>query len=214
MQIVQNWLNGPKNYYVGIAIYETIGTDDLLKELFDKGETPYSKKRLEAELRAFLDSGGTEILPQATDEQESSEMPPADDAILNAIRDEWQPLYQEMNLLRHKLDQYQGNSEQMIAERDPIAFAILELEQRCMAIWDKREHYLKHGRLPDVEQDELAIPTDPVELGKFLENLKKNIRRNRKKMADQPGKPEYAQLYKDYKFIYQKITGNEYIEKN
>jgi hypothetical protein len=214
MQILQNWLDGPKNYDVGVAIYDSIGNDDVLKELFYNGETIHTKKRLEAELRAFLDAGGTNTLPVVISANDEQEMQVSDDSIMLSIRDEWQSKYQEMNLLRHKLDQYQGNAEEMIAAREPIAFAILELEQECMAIWAKRDYYQKHGRLPDVPKDEPEIPTDPVLLGKFLENLKKNIRRNRKKMTAQPGKPEYAQLYLDYKSLYYKITGNEYVEKN
>jgi hypothetical protein len=93
-------------------------------------------------------------------------MPQSKDPVLQALRNEWQPLYQRMNYLRHELDRvtttaefplYEvgndpGNSPEEISKREPIAFEILELEQQCMRIWARRDHYLQQGKLPEVKE--------------------------------------------------------------
>ncbi|MES2457231.1 MAG: hypothetical protein V4594_16875 [Bacteroidota bacterium] len=44
------WLNGSRDYYQGILLYDELGDNEDLKALFAKGKTDYCNKRLQVEL--------------------------------------------------------------------------------------------------------------------------------------------------------------------
>jgi hypothetical protein len=224
MKLIDKWLKSSQNFIVGAAIYKTIGKDPLLKNLFEQAPTDYSRKRLLEELTRLnavpaavvVDgmsmSTASLIVAAATKAQEWQEMPSGNDAVLRSLQEQWKPLYARMNYLRHELDQFKGNTPEMIERRKPMASEILQLEKQCINIWARRDHYMKEGRLPDdqVKQKKDEIPTDPVKLGRYLEGLARNIRRNKFEMEKQPDKPEFAQRFKDYSEKYFAAAGNHY----
>ncbi len=50
LQLLRAWLNGSKDYFTGVALYEKLGSNDALKKLFVKGPTDFNRKRLHEEL--------------------------------------------------------------------------------------------------------------------------------------------------------------------
>lgn len=44
------WLNGTREYFTGVALYDTLGADAVLKSLFKKGKTTFTYDRLQEEL--------------------------------------------------------------------------------------------------------------------------------------------------------------------
>lgn len=212
MYIIENWLNGPRNFFVGKAVYKTVGGDKKLIDLLDKGKTPIAEELLLKAMQKLLQAPALPPVPKPM--ETADDFPKTTDPVLNSIREEWLKPYQDMNYKRHQLDQYKGNSPEMIAKRKPLAFEILELEQQCMRAWKKRDYYLQHGKLPDVADTKKELPTDPVELGKYISNLAKNIRRNKLLMKQHPDKPVYTQKYEQYKQEYIDATGTAYQEKN
>jgi hypothetical protein len=50
MQLIEQWMKGSKNFVVGRSLYKRFGTNDKLKALLDKGETPHAKQELVKEL--------------------------------------------------------------------------------------------------------------------------------------------------------------------
>lgn len=215
--LISKWLKSKNNFFVGSVLYEKFGTDDKLKSLFSDCTTPddYLKKRLEQELIDLSKKTDLPLISLSKPVQSlaTGDMPVSDDAVLKALRNEWLPLYQKMNYLRHELDRVASeefplynadvdqpdNSPMAIAKRKPIAFEILELEQQCMLIWHKRDHYIKSGQLPEAKEKKTELPADPVELGKLIETLKRNVRRNKQKMDQHPDKVVYALKYQQYK---------------
>ena len=213
MRVITNWLKGKRDFTVGAMLYQRFGKNEQLKLLLDKGETPFLLNELAAELQKMA-AGETEKIAPAVN-KEVAEIPDSKDPILQAIRNEWLPLYGEMNLLRHELDKYgNSNSKDAIAWRQPRARKIKDLEKECMAIWAKADYYKIHGKLPFVAEKSMEIPTDPVKLAKLINNTKKNIRRNRLEMEKPGANPKHAQLYLQYKTAYLEITKQEYDEKN
>jgi hypothetical protein len=236
MQIIHNWLKGRQNFIVGATLYKTFGKDQKLKDLFVKGETATAKLLLCEALQKIVapeETGVAETVKNVTKietnvpvtakpvppvetkaDKETAQMPGSADPILNSLKNEWQPLYQRMNLLRHSLDKFEAiNTEEAINFRRPIAREIKELDLQCKAIWAKRDYYLKEGKLPFTSENKIVIPADPVELAKLINNIKRYIRRYRTLM-NKPGNPKTAQLYIDYKAKYKLVTGEDYEETN
>lgn len=211
MRLIENWLKGSRNYYVGIALYKSLpGANQQLIQLLSKGKTPFAEAELVKAFKAMLSKPVVKKQPQP--DPELDKMPPSADAVMESIRNEWMPLYMRMNTLRHMLWTIEGNTPEKIAQRQPIAFEVLELEQQCIQLWAKRNHYLQHGRLPEAKEVKVQIPKDPIELATLIENIKRNIRRNKAFATKNPTKAIYVQRYNDYKASYYSVTGKEYVE--
>jgi hypothetical protein len=196
MDLIIKWLSGKRNFYVGAVLYKQYGIDERLKKLFEAKPDQYSQRRLEEELSALLEKPKQKPAPVRYGD--ADEMPISNDPMLKAFREEWLPVYQRMNYLRHELDRYEGNSQEAIAKREPIAFEVLDLEQKCMVIWARRGHYEKNGRLPEVKELEEEIPSDPIELNKLIDATKRNIRRNKQLSEKHPDNAVYPLRYKEY----------------
>lgn len=197
MELIQKWLSGKRNFIIGAVLYKKFGTDEKLKKLFEGKPDAYMQKRLADELSALLKKPKV-VLQSKPKKSEAEEMPASNDPVLKALRNEWMGYYQRMNYLRHELDKHQWNSSQEIAIREPMAFEILSLEQKCMAIWARRDYYLKEGKLPEVKEKEDPLPENPVELGKKIETVKRNIRRNKELTEKHPDKSQYPQRVIQY----------------
>jgi hypothetical protein len=213
MILVDRWLHGKQNFIVGKVLYEILGTDAAMKNLFAKGESAFAKKKLHDVLSALNEKKVRRTLT-TYDLPLTTAMPDSDDKVLHSLNTDWKEKYARMNLLRHKLDEYgERNDVDALNACKDLCKEICEIEQDVMFLWKQRDEYLQTGRLPVVKESKIEIPTDPVELGKFIENRKKDIRRNRKKMIDEPGVAKWAQMYNDHKELYKKATGKEYNEK-
>lgn len=223
MIAVERWMKSGQNWAVGVSLYAALGKDEKLKKLFALGPSSFAKKKLESALKSIATSTKKEATslpasPQKKKDIIDSEtdvavMPDSADNILQAIKNEWTIPYMEMNYLRHKMFGIDGNSPDAVKARGEMAFKVLELEQMCMKIWKKRDYYLEHGKLPDSPEKKQTIPADPIALAKFIENCKKNIRRNRKLMELHADNPDYAAAYNHYRNIFKQATGSDYIEK-
>lgn len=222
MQIITSWLSGPQNFITGRIMYNTVGNDQGVKDLISRGETPFARKLLtEAFEKLIADSSQLKANPA---DAETEVMEDSFDEVLQSLKEKWVKPYQQMNYLRHQLDtpvapalkgeESDQNSIEAINHRKLIASKILDLEQECIQVWNERDYYLKHGKLANVAEAKLIIPTDPIKLANLISNTTKNIRRNRKAMADHPAQPQFAQLYNEYKGKYKQITGKDYDEKN
>ena len=216
MQLINNWFKGNKNYFVGLSLYKTFGTDEALKSLFAKGYNAYNAKRLEEELQKLITA---KTLPKpvvkiVASNTETSVMPDSADAVLVSIKAEWMPYYTRMNYLRYELDKHKGNEPEQIAARKPIALEILELEKKCNHLWEKADYYKQLGKLPNVKEVKIVAAEKPVDFAKQLENIKRNIRRNANKLKAEPSNAVYALRHEEYKKTYKELTGEDYNEKN
>lgn len=222
MQIIKNWLNGQQNYIVGQIIYNHFGHDEGFKALMKQSSgTFYIRQKLASELQKIVSSGIQPSIPLQQhrigfiDQAFTQPLPKTSDSIITALEREWKPLYKQMAHKRSQLIGYGNDNGKATQEACYLLCKeILELEQQINSVWAKKDHYSKTGRLPDVpDPEEDAFPTDPLELSRYIENLKRNIRRTAGWMKNEPGNPKYAQLNTDYQKRYQKATGSAYVEK-
>lgn len=224
MQLIDDWLKNGKNFLVGSCIYDAVGHDNALKQLFEHGETDYAAKRLLEALLA-INKGATAAASTTSppaknitkDDADKSmqSMPETDDAVLASIRNEWLPVYKAMNYKVAALDLWgTSNAPEAIADRKKLAQEILDLEQQLMKLWEKADTYKETGKLLDSTQKEFIKPTDPIELANAINTCKRTIRRHRTDMNKHPDKPKYAIKYIQQKELYVQLTGKHYEEKD
>lgn len=210
MQLIEQWLKGSKNFIIGRTLYNRFGTDQKLKDLLAKGESAFVKQELQKALQAIVDTGVRNIVKPATRALE--EMPVSFDPVLQSIAEEWKPKYMRMNLLRHKLDEY-GEKNDLVSRTacHELCKQILQLEKEINFEWDRKDHYETHGRLADVKEKDVEIPTDPVKLATFIQSCLRQIRRYKPTAGNNA---KHAQLRQDYILKLEKATGKPYAEKN
>jgi hypothetical protein len=226
MQNVQKWLDGPRNFLVGRAIYNAIGKDANLKSLLLKGETKQSLSALVKGMEYLLNPSCSDLASETkaleAPKKESNPlvtpttvMPDSADRVLQAIKNEWQKPYKEMCYLQGQLDQFgASNDPNAISKRQEIAIQILDMEKLCMKAWAKRDYYQETGELMEEKKFVIKIPTSPKDLAVLINRIKKNIRNNRLSMSRFPENPVYAKKYLEYKQKYQQVTGEQYQEKD
>jgi hypothetical protein len=209
---IHEWLNGTQNFIYGRVLYNQLGDDEKLKALLKKGESNTTKDLLKRALQAIVEK--PVIIPEKKINRITDEMPAHADNVLNGLRSEWKPFFSNMKYRIAKLDQFgESNTPEAIELRKKDAFAVLDFEKKCMFIWAKRDHYLKHGSLPVVTTKEAQLPSDPLALAKLIDNIAKNIRKNRSKMNKPGANAKYAELYQKYLALYKSVTGRDYEEK-
>lgn len=195
--LINNWLQGKRNYGYGSILYKQFGTDDILKNLFSGPATDYTQEKLLAAMKTLLiENSPAAVKPPVI--VAYNEMPEDADQVLIALRNEWMPFYTEMNIKRHELDKYiedeflnDPENTGLDVFRGKLAMEILNLEKQCMAVWAKRDHYLKYKVLPGkTTTDEPVI--DKVEAVLRMALLKGYIRREKALVKKHPGKANYA----------------------
>lgn len=194
--LIKNWLNGKRNFTIGCILYNRYGQDEALKELFEKGKTDYTEKKLLEELKAIAE-------PSAISNQQSAisnrhePFPISSNKILSSLRDKWMPLYTEMNYKRHELDKFLfQKTDAATRRRGKLAMEILSLEKRCMQIWAQRDHYIEFGKLPTQQKPDPVI--DPAKLVERYKNVQCYIRRYKMYLRKTPGDPKNIALLKQY----------------
>ena len=204
-QLIQNWLNGKRNFTAGKLLYNQFGNDQKLKDLFSQGRSAYSEERL---LNALKELAADLHKPQTDDYRPvmNEIMPDVPDKVLTALKNEWMPFYTEMNLKRHRIDHYlDDESEAAEIIRGKLAFEILDLEQKCMAVWAKKMYYEKHGRLPGKGLDR-EIVIDQFKAAERMKNLKIYVTRYKNYCSKDPGNARHAAKLKDYEKELAKLT--------
>ncbi len=190
------WLSGRQNYTIGVVLYNQFGNDEAIKKQLSFGRSEFTDDLLLKSINALLQGEEPKTAPVIINAYD--EMPNDVDDVLISFKEKWMPLYTEMNYKRHALDKLLDDDfEKSGVQRGKLAKEILELEQKCIAIWHERDYYCRYKTLPGKSIDDEAI-IDPFKAGKRQELLKIYVRRYKNQMAKNPANTEAAQLYKKY----------------
>lgn len=182
MDDIKAWLDD-RDYEQGVNLYLKHGQDPVLKKLFTaEMETAYKRQRLERALRDIL--SGNQVIkpaenPLATISIKAWPVEAAKDDVLRALRADWLRKFKEMQDLRSQLmlmanDQIRGEA----------AHRILQLDDECDEIYQKRDYYIEHGKLPEEKHEEYIV--DPIQAAARMETLRKYLRRERLNLEKDP----------------------------
>lgn len=194
MKIIADWLNGRRNYTVGCILYNRFGSDDELKILFERGKTDFTESKLLECLKEM-------VVPTKKEEKIKEvaveKFPESKNKVLISLRDQWMPFYTEMNYKRHQLDKFLfQKTDAAMKRRAKLAMDILNLEKRCMFIWQQRDHYIEFGRLPQQEKAEPVI--DPGRIAERYIKVQSYLRKYKMHIRREPGNPRFIALLQKY----------------
>lgn len=200
-EIIHNWLNGNKSFTIGAILYQRYGTDEQLKELFERGRSDFAEKLLLKELSSMIDNKAKEVKQRSLS---SAEFPESKDRTIQALRDQWMPLYTQMNYKRHQLDRFLNQKTDAARHRrGKLAMEILQLEKDCMRIWAQRDHYIEFGHLPGIVKTDPVI--DPAKVIERYKNVQGYLRRYKMYLKKDPGNAKNIELLKQYEEEFQQL---------
>jgi hypothetical protein len=233
LEILRSWLNSDKDYYRGAAIYLKVGDNQQLKNLFAKGPTDFTTRKLREELQSIYknlkvgQTPGQKVQPSKPQQhagERSTELPtktvvntataeaPVNPDLYQVCKAQADKGYKEVMNLRAELfalantDDYgETNTAEKIAQREPLALAVVKKWQTVSALYDKADYVRIHGKLPasstddDEEGDIESLPDHQVK--QALDNARKNY--NKMKKREQT--PERVQLLQKHEHTIKKL---------
>jgi hypothetical protein len=202
LETLRAWLNGTKEYYTGVAIYATLGSNSTLLSLFRKGKSLYNSKRLEEELLVICNNLKSRltnnhaavpyiIVPavkakvQAQESQSVTPVSNFNEELYTACKREADLVYKEAMNLRAELfalGRAQGyediNRPDLVQQRSKMAVEVVVLYNKASKLYERANYVKEHGRLPnEIENDEEETEYDNLPdhlVKKTLDNLRKN----------------------------------------
>jgi hypothetical protein len=207
MEAIRKWFNSAKNYTEGVALYKAHGRDEKLKRVFAiEGESEFKRKKLQEELMKLLSKAppASNLKPQTSNPKPQTApailhaWPEEKDDIIMALWLEWKPLYSEMNSLQARLYDVakQGlNDAAKKNEAGEMAHRILDLSDGCDTIYEKRDHYLQHKKLPEAEKS-FVVVVDPLKMPLALSTAKRMMREYKLQLKKDPANLRAAQNLK------------------
>lgn len=194
---IKAWLNGPRKYEDGADLYLQYGRDENLKRIFREPASDYKKKKLGESLRDLLHKS-TSVKAKVEVEKKAAvesvalndrRWPKERDATLSALHEKWKPMFAEMMNLMSRIYDVALEGKTDVAkkkEAGAMAHRILDLDDECEDIYTLRDHYLKHGRMPNVEETPLEVVVDPKKWPVALENCRRYVRQYKNKLKNKP----------------------------
>ena len=175
MESVRIWLKNP-DYDSGVRLYSQVGTNEFLKNIFQQGESDYTRTKLFEELSGIVGNTG---ISDNSDLVPKPEIPIQDNSfLLKKLRHERQQIYRQIDANMFALSK--ARSE---VARKETAFQILRLQRRKQETLDKIDHLELHGTLPEKpEKPEFTTPEIQrlyVQIWKTRKRLEKPELRNR-----------------------------------
>ena len=187
------WLDGPREYAAGVALYNRLGGSDTLKRLFARRDDV--EALLVKELTALRDAlpapvahrqltrreavaAPAQTAPaRAPRPQRPSDSPDAPPEVRALVR-ERKTMYREAQALKATLELLPTQQERATA-----AFRILDLQTAINRIWDQTNHYDEHGRLPEPQTEQVGewAHLPDLELVRLLDSHRKYVSKYRKR---------------------------------
>lgn len=185
LEQLRSWLNGSRDYWIGIVLYDHLGDNETLKELFKRGESAFNRRKLDQSLHAIWDQNNRRI-PEPVEnlkkETENSELIAAcklkADKEYKKIMNMRAVLFQMTNT-KGALDQ---NTPELIKKRSHLALEVVAGYNHLSQLYDTVAFVKNTGRLPDQDPQETDFNLIPNHLVKqVLDNTRKNVNKLKKR---------------------------------
>lgn len=210
MDVIRQWLDGPKNYEQGAILYIQHGRDEKLKRVFRELASDFKKKKLEEALKGLL-TKKAEIASLRSQEKTVAvertavadrKWPKEKDATLQALHVKWKPLFAEMMSLTSRIYEVALAGKHDPAKKEEagrMAHRILDLDDECDDIYRQRDHYIQHKCLPE-EPAPLEVVVDPIKWPLELANCTRYVRDYKNKLKNEPGNVKAAAQLAKYEW--------------
>lgn len=155
---VNKWFEN-KDYWQGVEIFNTLSTNQFLKDLF-QSKSEYTVKKLEDELRKFS-SDHPEPEPEAEIKPSVNQIEQKkfdNSYILKKLKYDLQQVYRQIDSNRFALARCKSDKTRL-----EYALQILKLVDRKRILFDKMDYFEEHGELPEVAPKQKVFVTPELQ---------------------------------------------------
>lgn len=209
LEQLRNWLNGDRDFFIGVALYEMHGDNHSLLELLKKGKTDFVYKKLQdallkicIELKSKRSTGSEKII-------EKKEHAPENKTLHDAALKEAFLLYKEAMNDRailfasvDNLDFEDPNRADLIAQRSKPAIDLVIKFNRVSELYDRADYVRENGRLPDHEESSNEFEALPDQ---FVKAALDNARKARNKLKVKEPNAKRVALLQKHELIIEKL---------
>lgn len=222
MDVIRNWLNGPRDYGAGVDLYNQYGDDPDMKLLFREFRTSFKEKKLVELLKGLMATDGASKKKTEAKEkqlvQETFGWPEKMTTGMKALKDRWKPMYDEFRNLTSRLydvakqGQKDKNKE---LEAGQMAHRILNLRDQIQDIYYERDYFLKNKVFPGKKQefvpvvDDLKIAERRLTVRRYLTRLKNELAKTDKPELRMKQEKQWAKYVAEMKYINEKLKRPE-----
>lgn len=206
MEIIRNWLNGPRLYEEGVSLYSQFGNNNILKKILaSEAWSQFKEDKLVEALKQLMQPEITiqQHLPAGTNlyTRHAGWPPhPIEDPVLRALHAQWKPLYSEMMNAQSRVYEVallaRKKDSNKRLEACQLVHRIMDLDDEIDEIYGRRDYYLQHRSLPDDPQP--VIVGDPVRWATELNNALRYVRRYKQWLQNQPDNVKWASKLKHF----------------
>ncbi|MBC7509375.1 MAG: hypothetical protein H7320_11615 [Ferruginibacter sp.] len=168
-ETIRTWLNGTREYFTGVAIFNKFSDNTILKEVFSAGKSAYKEERLFDEIKNYysiLKDEQSSDAVSVVDEKETNIIPPvlvqkktiedySDTELFKQAHQGAMKLYKQCINIRAQLfglatvETWQDqNSPDMIAKRAQMAIEVVMLYNEASKLFEVADYVKLHNRLP------------------------------------------------------------------
>ncbi|MFC4261930.1 hypothetical protein ACFOWM_03505 [Ferruginibacter yonginensis] len=215
-EVIRTWLNGTREYFTGVAIFDQVSKNVALKQVFAQGSSVYNRHRLVAELTKIFH----ELKAQQPKEITVPKIPAISKRIVTpAVNkvDEPKPTFTESDLYKNahleatklykvymnkraelfalcKVEDWQDqNNRELVKQRCKLAIEVVELSVKSAKLFEVADYVKEHNRMP---QEYVDIENDPYEAlpDHLVKQTLNNARKAYNKLKDKPATEERLHL--------------------
>ena len=198
---LQDWLNGSRDYAIGVAFYAKNGNNKQLLGLFLEGKSNYLVNRLQSELLNIYnqlkvpdrDAEPVQAHKNVKSFIKNTIADPLNPDLFQACIEEAHKAYKKCMNLRAVLfsavpdNLFEDlNRTDLVATRGPLALQVVKLSLKYSELYDQDDFVKINGRLPYTEKPDTAdiqiinaIPD--ILIKQQLDNARKNFNKLKKK---------------------------------
>ena len=202
LETVKAWLNGTRDYNTGALLYNIVGTDHQLKQLFAQGHNMWNNYRLQEEMLKIceaLKNGQQPVTVVKTDEKEANErllsnitdtieqiaktINPPNPELYNASLEDAKRVYKGAMNKRAVVfsmiptDKYSHiNRPDLVEARRKLCLDAVKEYNEASALFDQADYVKLQGKLPDepdASVDDEVAGLEDYEVKPALDNARK-----------------------------------------
>jgi hypothetical protein len=188
---IQAWLNGTREYFMGLELFAVMSDDTRLIEILRTDKNQYNHKRLQEEMTKICAHLKNKVNPQPNQIPQNSKLVDVPipiientelhEAALNEANKSYKATMNARAVLfamardQHQID---FNTPEKVKQRGKLALQVLILNRQTSQLYDNADFVKVKGRVPATDQDEeeendySLVPDDMVK--QKLDNMRKN----------------------------------------
>jgi hypothetical protein len=196
--LVEEWIAAGCDYASGVALYNQIGKNKLLKNNFARNKSIANQKKLDYELRKFLSVKAKPIVEKVANiaqsinveaivEHQVQQYESKQTELIKQLPEELLPvlfranlLFRESCILKLQLNNMPDEAE---SESLKIQLQIDDKLKENRLCWKQIDHYLEHKQLPKIAKSQFDNLT-PAELVKRQQYHFQNISKLKKRITE------------------------------